>query len=353
VSRKLFPAVVLVLFMISIVLASCTSQPQTVSSSAVPAQKVYNFRMPCFIPAAGENWQGFYQAFADRVKSATGGRINIKLYGSGEIVPVMEMWDAVSKGVVEMAWSFGSYWVGKTPLAGVSTGLPGTCVDFRDAHAHKYYNGVFEIIQQEYAKHNIYLLNCLPTTEGVIFTKFPVRSVDDLKGKKVRATGFEGEVAAALGMSVVSLPVAEVVQALESGAIDAVIMGGYATGKVYGTGKPTGNVVSPPINEGSGEELIMNLDVWKSLPEDLQTTLTAVARWTALDRVGFSAVIAARDLKWMKDTWGLKEWRLPQSDIVKINATAIGIYEKTAAKDPAFAKALGLIKDYMVMKGYL
>lgn len=312
--------------------------------------EVIEWRMPTFMPGAGDAWEKYYLTFADRVKEASGGRLIITIYGAGEIIPVLEMWEAVSKGVVDCCWSFGAYWAGKTPMSAFSCGLPLTAANHRDAFAMLYYHGLFDLIQKDYAKQNIYLLHCSPTQDTVITTKFPVTSVDDFVGKKVRAGGLEAEIATELGMSTVYFPVPEVYGALESGVVDGVIMGGIIAARVFSFCEVADYIVQPTLTI-SGEEILVNLDAWNALPDDLKQILISVAHDCNLDRHGYSISQDASDLVWMQENYGIQLQELPPEEMTKMRAAAMRVYDRHAAESPEFAEGLVIIKDYMKLRG--
>ena len=316
-----------------------------------PAE-VIEWRMSTFMPASGDAWEKYYLTFAERVKEASNGRLVITMYGAGEIIPVMEMWEAVSKGVVDCCWSFGTYWTGKTPMSSFSAGLPLTAVNHRDAFAILYYQGVFDLIQRAYAKHNIHLLHVSPTQDTCITTKFLVNSVDDFVGKKVRAGGIEAEIATELGMSATYFPVPEVYGALESGVVDGVIMGGIIAARVFSFCEVADYIVQPTFNV-SGEEILINLDAWNELPDDLKQILISVAHDCNMDRHGYSICQDAVDLAWMQENYGIQVQELPPEEMAKMRAAAMRVYDRYAAESPEFAEALAIIKDYMRLRGLL
>ena len=351
----IFLAMVLVVSLAGFVACKADEAPTDVGEideSKAPTE-VIEWRMPTFMPGSGDTWELYYLPFAERVKEASNGRLIITMYGAGEIIPVLEMWESVSKGVVDCCWAFGSYWTGKTSVASIEAGLPFTCGTIRDAFALKFYLGINDLVREEYAKHNIHLLWNLPTQETVLVTKFPVSSVDDLKGKKVRAGGLEAEVATELGMSATYFPVPEVYGALESGVVDAVIMGGLAASRMFSFYEVTEYVVYPPFNVGTGEGILINLDSWNALPDDLKQILISCAAQTNIDRLGYGKYTDTDDLNWMVENHGMKVQQLPPEEVAKMGAAAMRVYDRYAAESPIFAEALDIIKDYMRLRGLL
>jgi len=340
--RKIF--IFAAIFVLAIICSGLIS-PLTV---AAQNKKVYRWRMPTFLPPGGDMYM-LMQQFCDDVKKASDGRLQITLYGAGQIMPVLQTWEACSRGVMDIVWSFGAYWTGKTKMAAISVGLPFTTTTMQEHAALLYEEGLEELIRKDYATQGIYLLRTFPIHHSVMCTKFPVASVDDLKGKKVRAGGMQAETVNAIGMASAFFPVPEVYGALDTGVVDAVIMGGIAASRQFSFFEVTKYIVQPPIDVAC-EEILINLKRWNNLPEDLKAILQACAAKAAYDRASYAAHREVVDLEFMKKEKGIKVARLSEEDIARMSSAAMAIYEKYAAESPAFAEALEMIKAHMKRK---
>jgi TRAP-type mannitol/chloroaromatic compound transport system substrate-binding protein len=305
--------------------------------------------MPTFVIAGTEMWRTVFAPFADSVEKATGGRLKIDMYGAGEIIPVLEMWEACSKGIVDIAWSYGTYWLGKTPVSAFSVGLPYTTTNMQDSTV-LYHMGLQNIIREDYAKQNIHLLRSFPNQNTIMWTKFPVQSLADLKGKKIRAGGLEAEVVAAAGMATVFFPVPEIYNALDTGVIDGVICGGIHSGTSLSFQEVTKYIIEPPVVGGASEEILINLDTWNKLPDDLKCILESVCAERAYFRMGYADYEDSVWLAKIKKDYGIRVVTLPTQDVKELSEVAMTIYEKKAAESPAFAKALAIVKDFMKLK---
>lgn len=316
---------------------------------ALAKDKIYRWRMPSFLPAGGEMYK-LQAQFCDDVRKASNGRLDIKIFGAGQIMPVLETWEACSKGVIEMNFTFAAYWTGKTKMAGVSVGLPFTTKTMQEQHALLYDGGLEALIRKDYAKHGLHLLRTFPIQRSTIITKFPVASLSDLQGKKIRAGGSEAEALAANGIATAFFPVPEVYQALDAGVVDGVVMGGIDAARMFSFNEVTNYLVRPAINVGC-EEIHVNKRAWESLPDDLKHILMACASKHGLDRSSYGLYQEMIDLEFLKKE-GMKVQPLPAEDYEKMAEAAMGIYEKWAAQDPSFAEALTLIKDHMKLEKF-
>ncbi len=319
------------------------------AASAVAKEKTYRWRIQSFLPAGGEMYK-LQSQFCDDVREASNGRLDIKIFGAGQIMPVLETWEAVSKGVMEMNFTFGAYWTGKTKMAGASVGLPFTTKTIQEQHALLYDGGLEDLVRKDYATHGIQLLRTFPIQRSTIITKFPVKSLADLKGRKIRAGGSEAEAIAASGIATAFFPVPEVYQALDSGVVDGVVMGGIDAARMFSFQEVTGYIVQPAINVAC-EEIHVNKKAWDNLPADLKHILSTAASKHGLDRSSYGMYQEMVDLEFLKEK-GMKVQPLPMSDYEKMAAEAMVIYEKWAAQNPAFAEALALIKTHMKLERF-
>ncbi len=319
------------------------------AAGAIAKDKTYRWRMQSFLPAGGEMFK-LQAQFCSDVKKASNGRLDIKIFGAGQVMPVLETWEAVSKGVMEMNFTFGAYWTGKTKMAGASVGLPFTTKTMQEQHALLYDGGLENLVRKDYAKHGIHLLRTFPIQRSTIITKFPVASLADLTGKKIRAGGSEAEAIAASGIATAFFPVPEVYQALDSGVVDGVVMGGIDAARMFSFYEVTKYIVQPAINVAS-EEIHVNKKAFDNLPADLQHILVTAASKHGLDRSSYGMYQEMIDLEFLKEK-GIKVQPLPMSDYKKMAENAMQIYEKWAAKDPAFAEALALIKAHMNLERF-
>jgi len=318
------------------------------SGTAEAGSKVFRWRAQHFLPSQMEGYKEFVR-WCDKVKKASDGRLVIKPFPPGAAVPGAEQWEAVRKGVIEMGLSYGAYWVGKTPVAGFSVGVPFTLRDIQDQYVLYQRLGLEDLVRSNYAKQNIYFLRHLPCLDTVMSSKKPITSVADLKGLKVRATGLIGEMLAAAGATVTYFPGPEIYGALEKGIIDAAVYGPIATQYELGFHEVTKYIAMPPM-ASEGDEAIINMDAWNKLPDDLKILLElSIAehgeRLAAIYRHESEKALEAFAKK------GVKVSVMPESERLKLTALGWKVVDKYAAKDPDFAKGAEVLKNYLKLIG--
>lgn len=318
------------------------------SGTAEAGPKVFRWRAQHFLPSQMAAYQEFV-GWCDKVKKASDGRLIIKPFPPGAAVPSAEQWEAVRKGVIEMALSYGAYWIGKTPVAGFSVGVPFTLRDIQDQYVLYQKLGLEELVRSNYAKQNIYFLRHLPCFDTVMTSKKPINSVADLKGLKVRATGLIGEMLAEAGATVAYFPGPEIYGALEKGIVDAAVYGPLATQYELGFHEITKYVAMPPM-ASEGDEAIVNMDAWNKLPDDLKMLLTLsiaehAERLAAIYRYESETALESFIEK------GAKVSVMPESERMKLTALGWKVVDKYAAKDPDFAKGSEILKSYLRLIG--
>lgn len=218
------------------------------------------------------------QRFADSVTAATDGRITVKLYGAGELVPPFESFDAVSQGTADMYHGAEYYWQGKHKGFNFYTAVPfGLTANENDAWFH--FGGGQALWDELSAGFNIKALACGNTgvQMGGWFNK-EINSAEDLKGLKMRMPGLGGEVLRRLGAEAIALPGGDIFPSLQSGAIDATEWVGPYNDLAFGFYKVTKYYYYPGFHEpGSTLAVGINKGVWDGLSASDRALVTACA----------------------------------------------------------------------------
>lgn len=222
--------------------------------------------------------------FARRVNAASGGRLSIKVFGAGEIVPAFEVFDAVSRGVAEAGHGASYYWKGKIPAAVFYTAVP-FGMSAQEANAWLHYGGGLPLWRELYAPFGV-----VPFSGGSTGVQMAgwfntrLQSRDDLKGLKMRIPGLAGEVFDAAGGSAVRIAGGEIYTSMQTGVIDAVEWVGPYNDRTLGLMEVGEYYYYPGWHEpGAMLEIIINANALAALPEDLQAIVEVAARATNQD----------------------------------------------------------------------
>jgi len=179
------------------------------------------WRLASSFPRGLDIIYGAAEHFADRVAQLTGGRFRIRAYPAGELVPGLQVMDAVQQGTVQAGHTASYYYEGKHPALVFDAGIPfGFTPDQQNAWLYQG-NGL-AILREIFSDFGIIQFPCGNTgTQWGGWFRRPVESVSDLRGLRMRIPGLGGKVMDRLGMSVQVLAGGEIYPALERGAIDA------------------------------------------------------------------------------------------------------------------------------------
>ncbi|MBT8098190.1 MAG: TRAP transporter substrate-binding protein [Gammaproteobacteria bacterium] len=221
---------------------------------------------------------------ARRVNEASGGRLQIKVYGGGELVPAFEVFDAVSRGTVECGHDASYYHKGKVAAAQYFTSMP-FGMNCHELYGWLYYGGGLELWRELYEPFDLVPFPCGNTgvQMGGWFNK-EINSVADLKGLKMRIPGLGGEVIRRAGATPVTMPGSEIFTSLQTGAIDASEWVGPYNDLSFGLHKAAKYYYYPGWQEpGAGLEFVVNKSAWDSLPADLQGIVDLAAQATTTD----------------------------------------------------------------------
>ena len=250
----------------------------TVATPALSQNKI-TWRMVTTWP---KNFPGLgvgAQRLADRITAASGGRLTIKVYSAGELVPPLQSVDAVIDGAAEMSHGAAYYWQNKSPALAFFTGVPFGMTS-RELSAWMRYLGGQQMWDEVYGQFGLqgFLSGDTGTQAGGWFQK-ELTGLDDLKGLRFRTPGLGGKVWGKLGVAVTNMAAGEIFQALQSGALDAaefvgpyndLALGFYKVRKIYYT---------TSFNEpGLATECVVNKKKYQELPKDLQALIRDVCQ---------------------------------------------------------------------------
>ena len=328
-------------------LSACgKEQAANVDAATAPAQ-IFNWKLVTSWP---KNFPGLGTApekFSVMVDEMSAGRLKVKVYGAGQLVPALEVFDAVSRGTAEMGHSGAYYWKGKSPAAQFFTSVP-FGLTAQEMNGWIQYGGGMEIWQELYAPFNLIPLSGGNTgvQMGGWFNK-EINSIDDLKGLKMRIPGLGGEVLARAGGTPVTLPGAELFTALQTGAIDATEWVGPYNDLAFGLHKAAKYYYYPGWHEpGSMMEFTVNKQAFDTLPKDLQAIVKIATRAVNQDMLD---EYTARNNHALKDLVNKHKVQLrayPKDVLMKLRDLSDEVLLEVAQKDEMTKKVYESFKTY-------
>ena len=230
------------------------------------------------INAWGQEPDAHKKLFAKMVSEGTEGRITIKFYGPGKIVPFPKTLEAVGDGTVEMGTGAPSFWKQKVPPMAYLHNTP-FGLTAPEQNAWFEFGGGQELADKVYAEVGckFFPFGNTGCQMGGWYNK-EINSISDFKGLKIRMGGFGGETLKAAGAEVVSLPLGKVAQAMKEGEIEAAEFAGPFHDMNFGFHKMAKYYYYPAWQEPSGAfDLFINKAKWDTQSSEVRAVITASA----------------------------------------------------------------------------
>jgi TRAP-type mannitol/chloroaromatic compound transport system substrate-binding protein len=257
------------------------------------------------------------QRLADKIGRMSDGRLSVRLYAAGELVPPFEALGAVQQGNAELAHSASFFWLGKSEalnyFGSMPFGLTGS-----EIMGWLYFGGGRELWEEAMAEFEIkpFFAGSSGISAGGWFRK-EINSLEDIRGLKFRIAGLGAQVMQRLGATPVLTPPAEVFPAMAAGTVDAAEFIGPWNDQAFGPYRVAKYYYQPGWHEvGPTAELLVNRDAFEALPPDLQAIVEAAASASAMEYYADYAFHNAVSLQPLVEEHGL-ELRLFPDDVVE------------------------------------
>jgi len=320
--------------------AGISAAASTVVAAPAIAQSMpeLKWRLASSFPKSLDTLYGAGEIFAKYIQEMTDNRFQIRVFASGEIVPGLQVLDAVQNGTVEMGHSAGTYYFGKEAALAIDTALPfGT--NARQQEAWIRWGGGRELLNEVYKDYNIYNLPCGNTGAqmGGWFRK-EIKTLDDMKGLKFRIAGIAGLICAKLGAVPQQIAGGEIYPALEKGTIDAAEWVGPYDDQKLGFNKIAPYYMYPGWWEGGPQtSAYVSLPKWNELPNNYKRVIEAASAYAQTWMV---SKYDAENPKALRElvAGGTKLLPWPTPIMEAAFAVSNEIYADLSAKSPKFKK---------------
>ena len=299
-----------------------------------------------------ETWGPNFPIFGDTtknmvkmVKEMSNGRLDIRIDSSNKHKSAFGIFDFVKSGQYQMGHSASYYWKGKDFNTMFFTTVPFGMIA-PEQHAWFYYGGGMELMKKVYDQYGILSFPGGNTGNqmGGWFKK-EIKTVEDLKGLKMRIPGFAGEVLAKLGAKPTNIPPGELYTALERNTIDALEWVGPSLDLRMGFHKIAPYYYTGWHEPGTELQFMVNEKAYNSLPKDLQKILTVAMKTAAYDMYSQSMHASGENLATMKKEYP-NMLSFPKSVMNKIKSTNDELLLEFAAKDPLTAEIMNSMNEY-------
>jgi TRAP-type mannitol/chloroaromatic compound transport system substrate-binding protein len=237
-------------------------------------QPTINWRLASSFPKSLDTLYGTAEVLSKRVSQLTGGKFNIRVFAGGEIVPALQVMDAVQAGTVEMGHTAPYYFFGKDPTFAFDCAVPFGMTS-RQQTAWMNQGGGMQLMREFYKDYGIinFLGGNTGTQMGGWFRK-EIKTLKDIQGLKMRISAFAGRVLQPLGLVPQQLAGADIYPALEKGTLDAVEWTTPYDDEKLGFYKVAPYYYSPGWWEAGAQlAFYVGIKEWEKLPKEYQAAI--------------------------------------------------------------------------------
>ncbi len=308
------------------------------AAPAVHAQAAIRWRLASSFPKALDTIFGAADVFAAKVKAMSGGKFEISTHAGGELMPAFGVVDGVEKGTVEMAHTAPYYFFGKNEAFALGCAVP-FGLNSRQMTAWMYEGNGLKLMREFYAKYNI--VNFPGGNTGAQmggWYRKEIKSVEDMKGLKMRIGGFAGKVLERMGSVPQNIPGGEIYQALEKGTIDAAEWVGPYDDLKLGFNKVAPNYYYPGWWEGGPQlDFFINDKAFNSLSAENKAIVESAAAYAHTE---MQARYDARNPAALKQLVGAgtKLRPFPNDVMALAFKESMALYAELSAKNPEWKK---------------
>ena len=313
---------------------------------AVHAQATIRWRLTSAFPKALDTIFGAADTFSKAIGEMSGGKFQVSVHPSGELVGGFGQVDAVQQGTVEMAHTAPYYYFGKDPTFALGCAIP-FGLNSRQMTAWMVEGNGLKLMREFYANYNI--INFIGGNTGAQmggWWRKEIKSLADLKGQKFRTGGFSGRVFERMGGVPQNIPGGEIYQALEKGTIDAAEWVGPYDDEKLGFNKVAPFYGYPGYWEGGPQlDFYINTKAYNSLSAEYKAMVEAAAheahnvmqaRYDARNPAALKRLVAG----------GTKLFRFPKDVMDTAFKESMALYSELSNTNPAWKKIYADFSDF-------
>ena len=333
----------IVAFLSAILLVAFT----VTSAWAAERQRTFNWRVPTVWLSSTPDFKALEEAF-DNIRVMSGGRLNLRAFPSGALMPMGGVYDAVMAGTVQMGVSYPNFQFGKNRAWGIMGDEP---FGFRRIEPYLqwlYFGGGTEFANQLANKDGIMWRPASATaTQTGAFCPVPIRNLAEAKGKSMRiGSGTWMDALRNAGINPTNFAIEELYGALERKVVDMCEWTTPSIDWYLNFHEVAPHVIGPGWWQSTGTaDFLINQREFNRLPEDLQAILLTGLRDFSLHtslRINHLDAIYQKQL----EEFGVTFYRWPDEDLKGLNADVQKTLQGLAAQDPFFKEILESRRAY-------
>lgn len=299
---------------------------------------------------ASDPSQIYHDLLCEAITKASNGRLTIKPFVGGSIVPAYQELDAVEQNVLQLCYTCPMYNLDKWPAAGLISSRPG-CLSGNALRSWYDFGGGYELMNKMMGDNYNALtfagaLSPLPP-EVFFHSKVELASMKDVEGLKARCMGDGGEIFKRLGAATVIIPGGELYEAMQRGTIDAFEYSTLASNwKMHFNEVAKFVYISPARAPSDPQVFFVNKQAWEALPDDLKELVQGlIARFTQ-DQHEYLEVESIKAVDEFRAA-GNEVRHVPNDIVEALTAEADTFYaEKSAKESPIFKEIYDSMTTY-------
>ncbi len=339
-----------------------SSPTQTLTPVSAPGQtKTIEWDIQAVLPAAPAfgHYKGtmmhelFDKGWGEWLYQATNGRLKVSRVEPNAIFPNAEVLVNIKKGTIEAAFTSFGYSGGIVPETYIAGSLPFTWTSMTLAHDWYYHYGGYELVQEALDQHNIFYIPIIYEFPTGLAVKFECNSMNDIKGKKIRAYGAHSKWIEALGGSSVAIAYADTYMGMKLGTVDGAALGAQALEDIKLKEVATGFLVEPtalcPV-----DAIFINKDALNTLPEDIKNIVVRESKYYAAYAANTNHMQIDYVLAAAQKNYGLKTYKWSEEDTTAVRKLMVEkVWPEFAATNPRCGKMVESIKAHLKIFGLL
>jgi TRAP-type C4-dicarboxylate transport system substrate-binding protein len=338
----------LLITILVLVLAACggsdSASNDNQGSNDAEEKETYDLTMNVTFPAPKYDYEPKAVAtekFAELVKERTEGRVNIEIFYSNQLVPREQGLDALESGTVDIE-SAGSYWGDQAPTQDFLWLPYGFYGPDHLIHVMRE-TEAGEIYKKGLKEHGAKVLMYWPSGNEGIISKDPITKIEDMKGKSIRlGSGLWTNWYKEMGAAPVNLAGGEQYEALLRGTIDGAMYPFY-TIDTYKFHEVTNHVTVPSVLPILTANYI-SLKSWNQLPEDIQQTITDVAKELEVEAVAATKKMTENALQNAREN-GMTVHELSDEEYEKFQESAQVVWEEFASRNEDTKRMVEILRQ--------
>ncbi|MCV2882987.1 TRAP transporter substrate-binding protein [Actibacterium sp. XHP0104] len=322
------------------------------SAPAVLAQEQIKWRIQSHWTPGVEYYDSVYVEFARWVTEATDGEVQIEALQADTVAPTGEVLGALRRGLLDAAFIFPGYWIGKIPVAGHLNGNLATWDSHEEMQMFFYDMGALDIIREAYAKFGIYQAGPISFAGIALYAKKPIETAEDFKGFKIRSTGTPARVFEKMGAAPVFIPGGELYQSLQTGVVDGAHWGGVSTGWGMNLQEVTDHIIAPDFLSHSNGEFIVGMDQWNKLGDDHKRVIHSAVRAMSTNASAHFRHLDYIRMDEFTNKMGKTVSTVSDDVLAQLRKHSLEVVDEYSKEDPEYSGRVGdLLHEFMRLTG--